>query len=308
MIRASTTAKSGLYWMAYILPGLLFYTLFMAFPLLNSVRLSFFTGQGYELDTFIGFDNYTRLFTDPVFSKRYFGAFLHTWQFFFIHMVVQNTLWLLFAVLLMTKGLRGRDLYRTVIFIPATLAVLVTGYLWKLILNPQWGAVALLVKVLGVDGWAPTWLGDTGTALTAVSLVSSWQWVGMPTMMFLAGLQTIPEELYEAANIDGARGWQVFRHIKLPLLMPVVGIVSVLTFVNNFNAFDVVFSMENVNGAPSYSTDILGTFFYRVGIAGEHPVGIPDRGMGATVATLTFIVLAAGVAVIQRLTRPRVAR
>lgn len=295
--------REALSWSLYLLPALLIYTVFMAYPLLNSLRLSFFSGSGYDLSRFVGFDNFIRLFGDPEVSERYWGAFKNTWIFFAVHMFVQNVLGLLFANLLTSKNMKGSSFYRTVIFLPATLSILVTGYLWKLILNPQWGALNLILANLGMDPVA--WLGDPNKALVTISLVSSWQWVGMPTMMFLAGLQNIPDDLYEAASIAGASRWQIFWRIKLPLLRPILGIVGILTFVNNFNAFDVVFAMENVNGAPQYSTDILGTFFYRTGIAGQHPIGIPDRGLGAAVATITFVVLAIGVALMMRLSKSK---
>ena len=111
--------------------------------------------------------------------------------------------------------------------------------------------------------------------------------------MFVAALRNISEDIYEAADIDGASPWQVFWRIKLPLLKPIIGMITILTFVNNFNAFDIVYAMENANGAPGYATDLIGTLFYRLGIAGQHPIGIPDPGMGAAVATLMFFMLAA---------------
>lgn len=292
-------------WLGYLLPALLVYTFFMAYPLLSSVGMSFFSSQGAAGSTFVGFDNYIRLFTRGEQAARYWGALGNTFYFFFIHMVVQNILGLIFALLLSSPFQKASGVYRTIIFIPATLAILVTGYLWKLILNPQWGAVNLFFKKIGLEEMALAWLGEPEIALTVISLVSSWQWVGIPTMIFLAGLQTIPEELFEAARIDGAGGWQILRRVKLPLLLPVIGIVSILTFVNNFNAFDVVFAMAGVNGAPIYSTDLLGTLFYRVGIAGQHPVGIPDRGLGAAIAGITFILLVIGVRFIQTFTRSR---
>ncbi|MBN2618138.1 MAG: sugar ABC transporter permease [Spirochaetales bacterium] len=290
-------------WFIYILPALAIYTLFMAFPILNSIKLSFFTESGSEGSSFVGFNNYIKLFTHPETSARYWSAFRNTWVFFAVHMLVQNILGIIFANFLSNKLLKGSGFYRTIIFLPATLSILVTGYIWKLILNPQWGAVNLFLKSIGLGKFAIAWLGDPNIALIIISLVSSWQWVGMPTMMFLAGLNNIPDDLYEAAEIAGATDFQVFWNIKLPLLKPVIGIIAILTFVNNFNAFDVVFSMANVNGAPMFSTDILGTFFYRVGIAGQHPVGIPDRGLGAAVATITFILLSIGVAYIMRITK-----
>ncbi len=291
-------------WLVYIFPALLVYAVFMAFPLADSIRLSLFNDGSGEV-SFVGFQNYVELFTNPVYSERYWGAFGNTWYFFFIHVVVQNVLGLLFALMLSSKGMKGGRFYQTIIFIPVTLAILVTGYLWKLILNPQWGAIALFLNALNLEQFVQPWLGDERYALTAVSLVSSWQWVGIPTMMFLAGLQGISEDLFEAADIAGCSRWQKIWYIQLPLIKPVIGIVTILTFVNNFNAFDVVFAMENVNGAPQYSTDLIGTLFYRVGIAGQHPVGIPNAGMGATIATVTFAMLMIGVGIILRITRTK---
>jgi raffinose/stachyose/melibiose transport system permease protein len=299
---AGVRKDSWVVWLLFALPALVVYTAFMAFPVINSMRLSFFTGSGESLSNFVGFDNYRRLFTDPEISPRFFNAFKNTWIFFGIHMLVQNVMGLAFALILSGRGFKGKGFFRTVIFIPVTLSVLVTGYIWKLILNPQWGALNIILTKIGLSSWAIPWLGDTRAALIVVALVSSWQWVGLPTMMFLAGLERIPADLFEAAQIDGASGWMIFLKVKLPLLMPIIGIVSVLTFVGNFNAFDVVFAMEGANGPPSYATDLMGTFFYRTGIAGQHPIGIPDMGLGAAVATVTFIVLFVGILLANRLT------
>jgi raffinose/stachyose/melibiose transport system permease protein len=283
-------------WSLFLLPALLVYTVFMAFPLINSMRLSLYTGVGLSPDRFIGFGNYIELLSNPIWRDRFLNALQNTFIFFGVHMLVQNTLGLLFAVLL-SSSLKGHNIYRTIIFAPATLSVLVTGFLWRLILNPQWGALANLLKSVGLEEWVQPWLGNPDINLIIISLVSSWQWVGLPTMMFLAGLLTISDEVIEAAYVDGGTGWQVFWKIKLPLLIPTMGIVAVLTFVGNFNAFDVVYAMSGVRGEPGYSTDIMGTFFYRAAIAGEHPVAQPNMGIGAAVATLTFLILMAGVSI-----------
>lgn len=293
---------SGFYWMRYILPALIVYVIFMAWPLLDSVRLSLYTG-GTGKRVFVGLSNYTRLFGGGEITTRYFSAFGHTWYFFLIHMLVQNMLGILFATLLTAPTMRGRHIYQTIIFLPTTLAVVVTGFLWKLILNPVW--TGDFFKSIGLSFLVQAWLGEAKTALTAVSLVSSWQWIGIPTMMFVAALRNISDDLLEAASIEGANSWQQFARVKLPLIMPVVGMIAILTFVNNFNAFDVVYAMENANGAPNYATDIIGTLFYRVGIAGQHPVGIPDPGLGAAIATVTFFMLALGVIPTLRLTQTK---
>jgi raffinose/stachyose/melibiose transport system permease protein len=281
---------SGFYWIWYLLPALAVYIIFMAFPLLDSVRASFFKSSAGNTD-FVGLANYIELFTTGELSVRYWGALRNTSVFFIIHMLVQNVLGILFATILTNPKMRGRHIYQTIIFIPTTFAVLVTGYLWRLLLNPIWAKG--LWDAIGLPQLAQPWLGQDATALTAVSLVSCWQWMGIPVMMFVAALRGISEDLYEAASIEGASGWKLFRYIKLPLIMPVVGMIIILTFVNNFNAFDIVYSMQTANGAPNYTTDLLGTLFYRVGIAGQHPVAIPNSDMGSTIVTVTFLMLAA---------------
>ncbi len=281
-------------WTLFLLPALLIYLTFMAVPLFDSLRLSLYTGQGYTPTKFVGFQNYIDLFTNPLWREKFLGAVQHTFIFFAIHMLVQNSLGLLFANLL-SSDFKGRNFFRTIIFTPATLSVLVVGFLWTLILNPHWGAINKTLIAMGLREWALPWLGRENLALPIISLTSVWQWVGMPTVMFLAGLMGISDELLEAARIDGASEWNIFWKIKFPLLKPIIGIVAILTFVDNFNAFDVIYAMAGAKGEPSYSTDLLATLFYRTGIAGEHPVGIPNMGMGAAIATVTFFILMSGV-------------
>ena len=282
----------GAYWILYILPAMLVYVVFMAYPMIDSIRLSFYSGTTGTRD-FVGFANYVRLFTDPVVSTRFWNAFGNNWIFFAYHMILQNSLGILFAAILTSRTMRGRQLYQTLIFIPCTIAVLVTGYLFKLILNPIWAGTTL--KKAGLGFLVRSWLGDPKTALSCVSLVSVWQWVGIPTMMFVAAFQGISDDLIEAASIEGASPWQQFIKIKIPLIVPVIGMIAIMTFVSNFNAFDVVFSMETPDGAPNYATDIIGTLFYRYGVAGQHPVGIPEPGVGAAISTTVFLILLCGV-------------
>ena len=282
----------GVYWILYILPAMLFYVVFMAYPMIDSIRLSFYSGTTGTRE-FVGFANYVRLFTDPVVSTRFWNAFGNNWIFFAYHMILQNSLGILFAAILTNRTMRGRQLYQTLIFIPCTIAVLVTGYLFKLILNPIWAGTTL--KKAGLGFLVRSWLGDPKTALSCVSLVSVWQWVGIPTMMFVAAFQGISDDLIEAASIEGASPWQQFIKIKIPLIVPVIGMIAIMTFVSNSNAFDVVFSMETPDGAPNYSTDIIGTLFYRYGVAGQHPVGIPEPGVGAAISTTVFLILLCGV-------------
>lgn len=291
---------SSWYWILYILPAIIIYIVFMAYPLLDSLRLSLYTGSNTLNREFIGFGNFYKLFNDDFLSIRYRSAFSHTVIFFLINMIFQNGLGILFAVIITTRTMKLKSFYQTVIFIPTTFAVLVTGYLWKLLLNPVWAGDTL--SRIGLGFLAQPWLGSRSTALITVSLISCWQWMGIPTMMFVAALKNIPQDCLEVAAIEGASAWQTFIKIKVPLIKPVIGMITILTFVNNFNAFDIVFATETVNGAPNYATDLLGTFFYRIGIAGEHPIAIADPGLGAAVATITFIVLLLGVVPILKFT------
>ena len=290
-----TIKPGGFYWMRYVIPALVFYVVFMAYPMLDSIRLSLYSGTAGERE-FVGFANYVRLFTDEVVSTRFWNAFGNNWIFFAYHMILQNALGILFAAILTNRTMKGRKFYQTLIFIPCTVAVLVTGYLFKIMMNPQWSKAPLEAAGLGFLVHSPQgWLGDRATALSAVSLVSVWQWVGIPTMMFVAAFQSIDDDLLEAASIEGASPWQQFIRIRVPLIIPVIGMVAILTFVANFNAFDVVFAMETPNGAPDYATDLIGTLFYRYGVAGQHPVGIPEPGLGSAISTTIFAMLLCGV-------------
>lgn len=283
-------------WLLFLAPSLLFYIGFMAFPLINSIRLSFYTGPGLTPDTFGGLENYRTLFGDDRVRGAFLNALKNTTVFFVVHMLVQNTFGLLFAELL-SHRFRGRNMFRAIVFLPATLSVIVTGFLWTLLLNPRWGTINKTLEAVGLDSLSQPWLGDKSFALPAIGLASSWQNIGLPTIIFMAGLLNISDDLLEAAAIDGASRWRTFWSVKLPLLRPVIGIVAILTFVGNFTAFDIIFAMAGSRGEPGYSADLLATFFYRKGITGDSPAGGPNTGLGAAIASVTFVILAVGASI-----------
>jgi raffinose/stachyose/melibiose transport system permease protein len=137
------------------------------------------------------------------------------------------------------------------------------------------------------------WLGQEAYALTAVGLVSVWQFVGIPMMLIYAALLSIPEEVLEAAECDGITGMAQFWKIKLPLILPTIGIISILTFVGNFNAFDLVYTMQGALAGPNHATEILGTFLYRTFFGFQLQLG--DANMGSTIASIMFLIILAGV-------------
>src|SRR5262249_44586821 len=147
----------------------------------------------------------------------------------------------------------------------------------------------------GLQGLFQPWLGMEGSALVTLSLMSVWQFVGIPLMLFYAALLAIPDELMDAATIDGATALQVFWRVKLPLILPTVGIVSILTYVGNFNAFDLIYAVKGALAGPNFSSDLLGTFFYRTFFGYQLQLGNPS--MGATIATVMFLIILLGVGV-----------
>ncbi len=278
----------------FLAPAVIVYTMFMIYPLIDSLRLSLYApGPGGD-EQFVGLDNYNKLLTDPLWEPRLKGAIINNLKFFAIHMLVQNPLGLMLASLLSSPHIRGRTVYRTLIFTPAVLSVVLIGFIWSMILSPLWGISGDIFTRIGLEQYAKKpWLGLEDTALPTLSLISVWQWVGIPMMLFLAALISIPDELIEAARVDGATAWGVFWRIKFRLILPTVGIVSVLTFVGNFNAFDLIYATQKVNAGPNFSTDILGTFFYRTFFGQQLQPGNPT--MGATIAGVMFLIILTGV-------------
>jgi len=215
-------------------------------------------------------------------------------QFFLIHMVVQNPIALLLAALLSLRGLRGSGSYRTLIFLPTLLSVVIIGFAWQLILSPLWGVSERLLAWVGLEHLFAPWLGLEESALVTLSLVSVWQFVGIPMMLIYAALIAIPDDIIEAARVEGASGWRIFWAIRLPLIWPTLGLVTILTFVGNFNAFDLIYAVKGALAGPNFSTDVLGTLFYRTFFGYQSQVG--SATMGAAVATLMFLLILAGVA------------
>jgi raffinose/stachyose/melibiose transport system permease protein len=292
---AAPRSKFPTHILVFLAPAVFIYTLFMIIPLIDSLRLGFYATDPANptQEIFVGTDNYQKLLTDDLLAPRLVGAIQNNFLFFAVHMLVQNPIVLILAALLSSQYIRGRVVYRTLIFIPTILSVVLVGFVWQLILSPLWGiAKGILAGIGAPDAFQP-WLGQQETSLIVLSLISVWQYVGIPMMLFLAALISIPDELIEAARVDGATAWGIFWRIKLPLIMPTVGIVSVLTFVGNFNAFDLIFTVQGALAGPNYSSDILGTFFYRTFFGQQLQIG--DANMGAAVAGVMFLIILSGV-------------
>jgi raffinose/stachyose/melibiose transport system permease protein len=299
---AATNAQAGsvpersrfpLHIAVFLAPALIIYTIFAIYPLVDTIRLSLYAGDETGARHFVGLGNFGTLLTDPAWSGQFWNALGNNLIFFAIHMVVQNGIGLGLAMLLSLPRLTGGSIYRTLLFLPTMLSVVIIGFIWQLILNPLWGIAPTLLKAVGLGGLFGPWLGQESTALLTVSLISVWQFVGIPMMLIYAALINIPDDLMDAATVDGAGPFSVFWFVRLPLILPTLGVVSILTFVANFNAFDLIYAVKGALAGPNFSTDILGTFFYRTFFGYQLQVGSPT--MGAAVATAMLIVILLGV-------------
>ena len=281
------------YIIAFVAPGLIIYLIFMIIPLFDSIRLGFFS-QESQVIYFSGFSNYKKLFFNPIWFSRFWNAFRNSMLFFIINMFIQNPLALMIAAILSNK-VRGNLFYRTIFFAPATLSLVVVTFIWKMLLNPLWGIIEPVFNFIGLPQLNLPYLGLESTALITLALISSWQYIGIPISLYFASLVTIPDELIEAGEIDGASKMKIFWKIKFPLVLPMVGIVSLMTFIANFSAFDVIYAAKGGFAGPNFSTDTMMTLFFRTFFGYQTYPRNPY--MGAAIAGTTMVVLLVSVLV-----------
>lgn len=270
------TAAKYRYLALFTLPALLFYVIFAVYPLISTFFISVFKTTPDGGRSFIGLDNYVYLFTDPTQSGQFWNALVNNLEYFAIHLLVQLPIGLLMAALITSDAVRRlTGFYRTILFIPATLSVVIVGFIWRLIISPLWGLIGFPL------------LGTEATALPTLSLMSIWEWIGIPMIFLYTALIAIPKDILEAARVDGASGMRTFWGIKFPLITPQFGLITILTFIWTMNGFDLIYSLMGGAPGPNYSTDILGTFFFRSFFGFNNIVGNAD--FGAAVATVIFL-------------------
>ncbi|MDP5057397.1 MAG: sugar ABC transporter permease [Marinomonas hwangdonensis] len=273
-------------------PGLLIYVVFSVYPLLDTLVLSLYNEQQGQ-SHFVGLQNFITLITDDAWSHAFWNALSNNFTFFAIHMLVQNPIGLILAVLLSAPKLRLSGTYRTLIFMPTMLSVVIIGFVWQLLLSPIWGISENFLYSIGLGEYFDAWLGKESSALITLAFISVWQFVGIPMMLIYATLLNIPDDIVDASVVDGANSFQTFWHIKLPLILPTIAMVSILTFVANFNAFELIYAVKGALAGPNFSTDLMGTFFYRTFFGFQLQQG--SASMGAAVATLMFLIILVGV-------------
>ncbi|EMT53147.1 MULTISPECIES: carbohydrate ABC transporter permease [Brevibacillus] len=298
--------KSKARWLLHLfpLPAFILYTLFVVYPILSAFTYSMYEWKGIARGAFVGLQNFLTLFQVEPFNKLFWNAFGHNVIYFLVEMVVQNGIAFILAFLIYRK-IRGAGFLKIAYFMPRLLSVIVVGFLWKLILNPNYGALNTFLAKLGLEEWAKPWLGDPDTALLAIILVNCWFGIGFAVLIFLAGLQSIPEELIEAARLDGAKGITMLGRIILPLMMPSITIMTIFTFIQAFEAFELVYAMQGSMGEPFHSTDTLAVYFYRLAFSGSGGAGDVSIGLGSALAVVLFFIVASVSAFSLRVMRKR---
>lgn len=224
------------------------------YPLIYAVKVSFQTGTGAGLRWTL--QNFARLASD----RFFFDALRHTLVYAIAALTCEFLLGLALALLLNSR-LRGRGAFRALLLVPMMLPPVVVGVVWRLMLNPNFGAINGTLKGFGADTSALVWTASPRLALFSVIMVDVWQWTPFMFLVLLAGLQAIPQEPYEAALIDGSNAWQTFRHVTLPLLKPAILIALLLRTMDLLRVFDQIFILTE--GGPGFATETISLYIYR---------------------------------------------
>lgn len=243
----------------FFIPGLILYSIFFLYPTVSALFYSFTNWDGLgETYSFVGIDNYLRAFTgDSIFLKTV-GNNLR----FMLFVVIGQTIVALIFAIFLVKNTKVNIFFRALFFFPTILSSVSVAFIWSFIYDPTLGILNELFDAIGLGFLQQNWLGDAEIAIYSLAVTQVWFHAGQMLIIFVAGLQAIPRELYEVAKIEGAGTWQTFRKVTWPLLAPSATIVVAYTTIQSFKAFDLVFAMTG--GGPNYSTEIIATYIYEI--------------------------------------------
>ncbi|MDR3256235.1 MAG: sugar ABC transporter permease [Endomicrobium sp.] len=225
----------------FILPALLLFLVFSLYPILRIFELSVFQWNGIGKNmVFVGLVQYKHiLFNNP----NFWNSMLNAGYITFLALIIQNTL-ALFLAILVNRNIKGKNIYKTIFFLPSVLSGIVVGLIWKFVFDGNFGILNHFLASIGFTNFQDfSWFSKTKTVLFAVTVAHIWKGFGYGFIIFLAGLQTIPVELYEEAEVDGADEWQKFKYITFPLLIPIFTIAVVLTILGSMQIFDLIYSV-----------------------------------------------------------------
>lgn len=265
----------------FFLPGLVLYSLFFLYPTVSALFYSFTDWDGLSAAfQFVGIDNYTRAFTGDSIFRKAIGNNLK----FMLTVVVFQTLVALAFALIVIKNTKTNVFLRALYFFPTILSSVSVAFIWAFIYDPSMGILNQILSLVGLDFLAQNWLGNANIAIYSLAITQVWFHAGQMLIIFVAGLQAIPEELYEVAKIEGANKWQTFKSVTWPLLAPSATIVVAYTTIQSFKAFDLVFAMTG--GGPNNSTEIIATYIYQVAF------GSYQFGYASSISVIFMVIIA----------------
>lgn len=270
---------------SFIAPNFIGFAVFTLVPVIWAFFLAFMKWDGINAAEFIGLSNFTRLFTDPIFK----AAFVHT----LIYTVATVPLTLVCSLglaLLLNQKVFGRNFFRTVNFFPYVASMVAVAAVWNFLFSPSMGPINQILAAFGVEN-LPKWAAGKDTAMFTVILFSVWKNMGYYMVIYLAGLQGINTELYEAAELDGANKWQQFKNVTLPQLAPTTFFVTIMLTISAFKVYDQIYMITQ--GGPGTSTMVLVYEIYN-----EAFVGTPEYGYASSIAMILFA-LVLGITIVQ---------
>ncbi len=252
----STVMKKSMYFFA--IPALIFYVVLWIFPILRLFQYSITDYNGFSQEyNYIGFDNFKDLLNGDVLGVSLTNTLVYT----LITVVFGNLIGLALALLLNMK-IRGKGFYRSLAYIPTLFSAIVVGFLWSYVYMPDYGLISTFLDKIGINNENLNFLGNYSSALYAIIFVEIWKNIGTTMIIFLAGLQTVPNDLLEAGKMDGCGPWRLLQHVKIPLLATAITINVTLSLINGLKAFDFPFIMTN--GGPGTATNTLIFSIYKM--------------------------------------------
>jgi len=253
--------KKTLLWMA--LPAFLIYAFLYLYPALSNLLYATQKWDGITTPEFTGFRNMQFLLTQDDLFRKALGNNL---RFMLVVVILQTGFSLLFATFLL-KNSKTNIALRIIYFFPTILSSVSVGIIWTFLYDPNYGSINAVIKAVGLGEFAPLWLGDEKLSLYSIALTQVWFHTGQMIVIYVAGLQQIPKELYEAAEMDGASRWQQFKGVTWPMALPTTAVVVAYTTIQTFRAFDLIFAMTG--GGPLYSSEILVTLIYNTAFVSQ---------------------------------------
>jgi len=270
--------RDSAHWYLFLAPALVLLVAFMGFPLYRSLELSLFQWKGLLPRKWVGLDNFVELFSDVYF----WNSLTHTIIFALAATIGTVGLGLLLAVAI-SRRVPLHRLYRFAFYLPVMLPMTVVAALWARIYEPNFGLLNTTLNAIGLGGLAQPWLGSLSLSLPAIIVVVIWQYAGFPMIVLLAAIEGIPEELHQAATLDGANEFERLRYLIIPMIWPVLVSISVVQVIFSLKVFDIVWVMTK--GGPAESSSVLGTYLYRRAFEQQ------EYGYASAVAVAMFAVI-----------------